>query len=136
MIELTIMGEPLPQTRPRYDGRGKFVRVYYADKFLDYRKSVATQAAKQYKGDPLCGPLRIDVTIFRPMQKSGSKVVHAKKLSGLIRPVEKGDVDNYFKSVTDPLTGLIWVDDAQIVEAHISKFYSTDPRVEIKVEEI
>ena len=51
-------------------------------------------------------------------------------------PTIKGDVDNYFKAVTDPLTGLVWVDDAQIVEAYIKKYYSNDPRVVIEVETI
>ncbi|AGP67713.1 Holliday junction resolvase [Lacticaseibacillus paracasei] len=97
---------------------------------------MAVAARDQYAGEPLSGPLICRVTIYRPIQQTGSKRLKRDKAAGVVRPVIKGDVDNYFKAVTDPLTGIVWVDDAQIVEAHIAKFYSNEPHVEIYIEQI
>lgn len=136
MIKINVPGEPVPQGRPRFASRGKFVSTYDPPKSKAYKNDVAAAARDQYAGEPLSGPLICRVAIYRPIQQTGSKRLKADKAAGIVRPVIKGDVDNYFKAVTDPLTGIVWVDDAQIVEAHIAKFYSNDPHVEIYVEQI
>lgn len=136
MIKIIVDGEPVPQGRPRFASRGKFVTAYDPPKSKAYKKLVTAAAEKQYQGEPMPGPLKCQVIVYRPIQKSGSKAERVKKAQGFIRPTIKGDIDNYFKAVTDPLTGLVWVDDAQIVEATITKWYSATPRVEITVEEL
>lgn len=55
--------------------------------------------------------------------------------AGFIRPTTKPDIDNVQKAVMDALTGVWYVDDSQIVESHVGKWYSENPRVEVTVEE-
>ncbi|WP_179396343.1 RusA family crossover junction endodeoxyribonuclease [Lacticaseibacillus absianus] len=136
MIKLVISGEPVPQGRPRFARRGSFTTAYDPKTSKDYKAHVAEEAGRQYQGPPVAGAIACDVKVYRPIQKAGSKAVRAAKAGGLIRPTVKGDIDNYFKAITDPLTGLVWVDDAQIVDAHISKFYSVDPHVEISITQL
>ena len=133
-VRMTIHGEPVPQGRPRVYRTKSGVRGVDPPKSRAYKQLIKAGASKIYTIDPLTGPLRCDVTVYRPIQKSTSKCKHQQKANGDILPTIKGDVDNYFKAVTDTLTGLVWVDDAQIVEAHITKLYSDDPRVVIEVE--
>lgn len=136
MIRITIKGTPVPQGRPKFARRGSFVTAYDPKPSKDYKELVKAQALVQYQESPLEGALSCTVTIYRPIQQSGSKRQKLLKQRGQIRPTVKGDVDNYFKAVTDPLTGIAWVDDAQIVDAHIHKFYSDDPRVEVEITEL
>jgi len=136
MIEITISGEPVPMSRPRVAVRGKFATAYYPKNVQAYKELVRLQVRAQYKKAPLSQPLRVDVRIYRSIQKSGSKRLKMDKQNGVVRPTGKPDVDNYFKAVTDPMNGIVWNDDGQIVEATISKFYSDDPRAEVIVEQL
>ena len=51
------------------------------------------------------------------------------------RAERRGDWDNFAKAVTDPMSGLAWPDDRQIVEAIVSMYVDRkNPRVEVRVE--
>ncbi len=65
--------------------------------------------------------------------KSFSKTKAAAAERGELRPSEKPDVDNYIKDIKDGLNKVLWQDDSQMVDLHVSKFYSEKPRIEIKV---
>ena len=52
---------------------------------------------------------------------------------GLIRPLSKPDFDNLSKKYSDMYNGNVWLDDSLVVDAHIHKYYSVLPRVEIKL---
>lgn len=136
MIKLTIPSEPIAQGRPRFVSRGKFVSTYDPPKSKAYKELVAQYAREQYHGEPLDCPLYIVLNVFRPVQKSISKIERARRLSGAHRPIVKPDIDNLFKAVTDACTGVVWKDDNQIVSTKSDKFYSEEPRVEIYVEEL
>ena len=56
--------------------------------------------------------------------------------SGDMRPVKRPDWDNVGKIVTDALNGVAYDDDSQIVSASVEKYYSEEPRTEIKIERI
>lgn len=46
----------------------------------------------------------------------------------------KSDWDNFHKLSMDALTGIVWADDSQIVEANVRKEYDPKkPRIEIVV---
>ncbi|EFA26061.1 RusA family crossover junction endodeoxyribonuclease [Pediococcus acidilactici] len=136
MIKLRIDGEPVPQGRPKFVSRGKFVSAYDPPKSKTYKKLVAQSVREQYHGEPLDCPLYVVLNVFRPVQKSISKAERARKLSGVHRPTVKPDLDNYYKAVTDACTGIIWRDDALIVNVKMGKYYSEEPRVEMEVQEL
>ncbi|KMO45322.1 RusA family crossover junction endodeoxyribonuclease [Lacticaseibacillus rhamnosus] len=136
MIRLTIPGEPVAQGRPRFSRRGKYVSTYDPPKSRGYKEYIKQIARQELHIEPLTGSIRINVKVYRGIQKSDSKLTRRKKQDGIIRPTVKPDVDNYYKSVSDALTGILWEDDNQIVEIHVGKWYSDHPRIEIEVEEI
>lgn len=134
---IVVPGEPVPQGRPRVYRTPRGVRGVDPAKSRRYKALVSQQAQRQWHGEPLSGPLAVNVTIYRSIQQSGSKRLKTAKQAGAIRPTVKPDVDNYYKAVSDALTGIAWVDDNQIVEISVAKFYDDGggPRAEIEVED-
>lgn len=133
MIKIIIPLEPVAQSRPRFTRQGKFVKTYDPPKSKAYKKQVMMIAQQQYHDEPIAkgNPLILQVTFYRSIQKSLSKAEHERRLRGDILPFVKPDIDNYFKAVTDALTGVIWADDNQITDVKMSKRYSDNPRTEI-----
>lgn len=136
MIEIVIPGEAEPQGRPRATIAGGRVRVYDPAKSRNYKEYVALIARQNAPEKPLSGSLRVRVEIYRGMLKSFSRQKKKLAEARLLRPTTKPDLDNSAKSVLDACNGIIYKDDAQIVDLSVSKFYSENPRVEIRVEEI
>lgn len=56
--------------------------------------------------------------------------------AGVIRPTKKPDMDNCIKIIADALNKIAYHDDTQIVDCQVRKFYSDDPRVEVRILEI
>jgi Holliday junction resolvase RusA-like endonuclease len=46
-------------------------------------------------------------------------------------PKVKPDLDNVAKAVLDAINGIVYVDDAQVINLVATKRYATDPRVEV-----
>lgn len=83
---------------------------------------------------PWTGAVQLSITIRRSIPKSWTKDQQRDAREGLIRPTSTPDWDNYGKLVSDALNGLFYEDDAQVVDAMVSKHYTCGtPRVEVKV---
>jgi Holliday junction resolvase RusA-like endonuclease len=67
--------------------------------------------------------LRLDFYLARPqsLQKR------------IVRPIKKPDVDKLVRGVLDSLTGSIFVDDSQVVQLMVGKWFGQPERVEISV---
>jgi Holliday junction resolvase RusA-like endonuclease len=50
-----------------------------------------------------------------------------------VPPLKKPDADNILKIITDPLSGLLWRDDCQIIDAHVNKVYSDAAHVSVRI---
>lgn len=132
MIQFTVYGEPVAQGRPRFSTINGHAVAYDPAKSRDYKHYVRLVASQHKPDKPLEGPLALYVNVYRSIPKSFSKKKHKQAENGEIRPVTKPDVDNYLKGIKDALKGVIWNDDNQVVSVNISKWYSEQPRIEIK----
>ena len=140
-IKLVIYGEPVAQGRPRFTTVHGFARAYDPAKSRNFKQWVrlcAIQAVKKIDGfKPFQNACIVDVTFYRHIPSSWSKKKRTEADSGVIRPVSKNDIDNLYKCVTDACTGLLWVDDGIITDAHIRKRYTAElARTEIIVKEV
>lgn len=140
-IKLVIYGEPVPQGRPRFARIGKYVHAYDPQKSKDYKQLVRFWITQQLKKiedwKPLENALYVDITFHLSIPTSWSKKKRIEAANGLIRPISKNDIDNLYKCVTDGATGLLWVDDGIITDAHIRKRYTAElARTEIIVKEV
>lgn len=140
-IKLVIYNEPIPQGRPRFARIGKYVHAYDPEKSKKYKEQVrlwATQQLKKLDGFQLFkNPIYVEITFYLPIPSYWSKKKRIEAAQGITRPAKKPDLDNLYKSLTDALNGLLWVDDAIITDAHIKKRYTAEvTRTEIIVKEV
>lgn len=119
-INIVLEGQPL-STGHLYKVacRGKFPTVYMTADGKKLKESYQWQAKSQYRRQkPLQRELEVWITLY-----FGTK--------------RKSDWDNFHKISMDALSGIVWVDDVQIIESHVSKRYDKkNPRIEVEVREI
>ncbi len=131
-----VFGKPVPKGRARFRRIGKFVSTYTPKKTATYEQEVA-QVAKTAMGkqEPLETPVTVCIYIRLPIPASYSKVRKKACLDGFEKPTKKPDLDNTAKSILDGMNGIVYVDDAQIVNLHVTKVYSETPAVEVLIVE-
>lgn len=120
MIKLRFDIPPFPKQRPRFTFRGQ---TYTPKETREYEALIKLMAKAMYKGNPLEGALKVRLMFF----------VKRGKTVRLTLPHRKPDLDNFIKSVTDALNGVVWWDDAQIVELTALKRYGV-PAIVLEVE--
>ncbi len=134
MIVIDFIGIPKGQRRPRFTRRG---HAYKAPESRAHEQSLGWAAKQAMAGrKPLSGALMVSVDAYFPVPKSWSKRDRAAALIGEIRPTGRPDADNIEKTVGDSLNKIVWLDDAQIVDAEIHKYYSAKPLLHIEVTEL
>lgn len=115
-MTITLLGEPKSTSHIyHYTCRGRFPSMYMTAQGKALKTDYQWQARSQFKGEPLKGPLEIDVTLFHGI----------KRVS---------DWDNFHKLSQDALSGIVWDDDSQVIDAHVHKRYDkAQPRIVITI---
>lgn len=104
-------------------------------KSKDWRRTVAYEARQVFKGELLRGALRVSFTFYRPRPQG-----HLGK-TGLTKtgrespyPTTKPDALKLARAAEDALTGVVWGDDAQIVDEVLAKRWGEPARMECTIE--
>jgi Holliday junction resolvase RusA-like endonuclease len=105
--------------------------MYTPEETVVYEEFVRECFNEKYKGKSLTGELKLHVVAYFTIGQSLPKKKQQHMLMNLIRPVKKPDWDNLGKIVSDALNKVAYHDDSAIVDAHVEKFYSDEPRVEV-----
>lgn len=137
MRKFKIPGKVQAKQRPRMNLHNG--RVYTPQPTINYENFVKKcywDYASQNGWAPFENAIRAEIEVFMPVAKSDSKKKRELKLSGQIRPTMKPDNDNIAKSVLDALNGLAYVDDKQIVELKVDKYYGAEPYVHVQLTEL
>ena len=133
-VEFTVPGTPVAKGRPRFSRQGPFVRTYTPDKTYRYEQLVQLSFI-QSEQPKLSGAVKVRILAYFPIPKSASKKKQKMMAEGEIRHTTKPDGENVSKAILDGLNKIAYDDDSNIVELHIEKWYSDDPRAEIYIEE-
>lgn len=131
MIRIVLSGPPMGKERVRFvKATG---RAFTPERTVNYESRLALAGQQQMNGrPPLEGPLSVTVKAYMPIAKSWPKKRIAAALAGTERPTKKPDADNFGK-ILDGLNMVVWADDEQIVDLHVEKHYSDQPRMEVEV---
>jgi Holliday junction resolvase RusA-like endonuclease len=136
-IEFTVPGQPVPKGRPRFSRGKSFVRTYTPEETKNYEAYVRYFAAQAMRGVKVIEEaVKLTVEINLKIPKSESQKRKALMLEGRILPTKKPDGDNVLKALKDAINGLVWRDDAQVVDGRYLKRYSESPCLRVTVETI
>ena len=136
MVTFKVDANPVGKQRARYVKRGNFVQAYTPEKTRTY-ETLIRDAAIEAMGtsEPLETPVTLYLYIRVPIPKSHSKKKVEACLNGLDQPIKKPDASNILKSVEDGMNGIVYKDDSQIINLHVTKVYSTLAGVDVCVKE-
>ena len=136
MVTYLVEGNPVGKGRPKFARRGNFVSTYTPTKTRDY-EDLIKESARQAMGsaEVLETPVTVAIYITVPIPASYSKKRTEACLNGSEQPLKKPDASNILKSVEDGLNGVVYKDDSQIVNIHVTKVYSSQGGVDICVKE-
>lgn len=133
-VKFIVMGPPKGKGRPRFRKIGNYVKVSTPPDTVNYENLVKLeyeyQCNKYYFGEKELG---MKLTTYYSIAKSTSKKKKEQMLNGTIHPTKKPDCDNVLKIVADSLNHIAYKDDAQIIEAQVSKQFAEIPRVEVEI---
>lgn len=133
-IVFTVPGEPRGKGRPRFSRTG---HTYTDSETVAYERTIAAWYRRAHGAFrwPVEAFLEVEVVAYLPIPKSATKAQRAGMEAGTILPSRKPDVDNVVKVVLDALNGVAYKDDARVYRALVTKYYGTDPRLEIRMKE-
>jgi Holliday junction resolvase RusA-like endonuclease len=126
MIRFHIPAIPIAQPRQRHRvmqsaGRAFAMNFTPSKHPVQAFKATARMAAQTaYQGAPLEGPIVLRVLFLMPRP---GRLRWKKRPMPREWHTSKPDLDNLEKSLKDALSGLIWIDDAQVCEVRKQKLY-------------
>lgn len=128
-IGFTVFGKPQPQGSTKaFIPKGWTKPILTSDnaKLKPWRQDVSSLALEAMSGEqPIIGPVALTVRFYFEKPKSSGKRVTAK--------TTKPDIDKCLRSILDSLTGIVFKDDAQVVQVECSKEFGTPERAYIEV---
>lgn len=132
MITFVVPGSPQGKGRPRVGTISGRARVFTPAKTVAYEGLIAHAAQQAMAGRPLIdGPVSCAIAIDAPIPASWSKRKQAAALAGELMPTTRPDLDNVVKAIFDGCNGVLWCDDAQIVDLSVRKRYAATPGVRV-----
>ena len=132
MLRFTVPGEPRGKGRPRFVSTPRGGRAYTPAETVSYERMIAW-CAKQAGGVIIDGPIKLTVDVFMQIPRSASRKRQIEMREGRDWPSKRPDLTNVVKCVEDGLNGILYKDDAQIVDLTVRKFWSDEPRIEVIV---
>jgi Holliday junction resolvase RusA-like endonuclease len=133
-VTIVLLGEPVPFAhRQTKDGR-RYKPQKQANEHAALRKIAQGEMAGRL---PLEGALVMALYAELKIPRSWSMKKKNAAILGLTRPTSKPDLVNIIKQAEDALNGVVWLDDAQVVEYdRPRKVYGKQPKLVITVSKL
>lgn len=130
-IEFTIPGVPTAWARARTNGK----RHFTPGKQRHAMAVVESLAWEAMKGEaPMDGPLTMSIDAVWQFPTSWSE----KKKNALLAQYKtsRPDADNVAKLIADSLNGIVFTDDAQVVNLHVFKCYGPSAMTRVTIQKL
>ena len=140
-FELKSLKEPDNYVRERYTSRGKRFYNPKASIMETLKQEMKTQIPYEHKiyleklvrNKEAEYYVHLDFDFYVKIPKADSIKTTVLKEKKVIRPAISPDIDNFNKLIMDSLHDVLYDDDKRIVAANSNKYYSINPRTEIRV---
>ena len=125
-----VRGLPAPQGSKRaivnrFSGRAALIES--SARVKPWRADIREAATTEMRGGaPSSGPLSVSIAFVFPRPKShfgSGRNASIQKESAPKHHTGKPDLDKLARAALDAMTGIVYLDDAQIVQLHLSKRY-------------
>lgn len=135
-VRFFVPGEPAPGGSKKIIPNrktGRPIIVEDCKRTASWRRSVALAARRAWPGHPLDGPLSLHVIFLRQRPKThfrtsgGKQTAEVKDWAARELPTTKPDTTKLLRSTEDALTGIVWRDDAQVIEQAAAKAFGPEP---------
>lgn len=103
--------KPVPKGRPRV---GKWGGVFTPKETRNFEKLVGDWVKAIYTKKPTEKALKVNISFYFKRAKSNTKKFHT----------QKPDLDNVAKAILDSIEGIIFVNDSQIIELNLDKYFA------------
>jgi Holliday junction resolvase RusA-like endonuclease len=140
-LEFTVLGRPQPAGSKRafrHPSTSRIVVVDDAKGSRPWKQQIAGAAlAAKPDGEFLAGPLAVELVfvLARPKGHFGTgRNATTVRASAPQLPIVKPDLDKLSRAVLDACTGVVWHDDAQVVDKRARKTYGSPERCEVRID--
>lgn len=132
----TVDGIPAPMGSHKHIGRGRIINDN--PRTAEWQNAVRWSFRQAYRGEPTAGCVMVILTFYFPHNKGH---YGTGRNAGKLKPSApigctykvKPDLDKLVRAVLDCGTGILWVDDAQVVHLTCQKEWSESPRMEFDI---
>jgi crossover junction endodeoxyribonuclease RusA len=120
IVEVRVLGVPIPQGSMRSPAAG--VVLHSSGKVRPWREAMGWALRSAMKAQPVPGAVSVSLQFTLPLPKKPR--VFADRAP---------DLDKLVRAALDALTGVVIVDDGQVVEVYAHKHYADEVGVRIMV---
>ena len=129
-----VPGTPVSKARPRFTRYGS---AYTPAATAAYERSVqqwAQLAMLNSKRKTTTAPVAVSIHLYFPIPESWSKKKKERAILGEEYP-SSVDIDNCAKALLDGCNGIVFADDSQVIDLHVTKAYGLEPKARVFVTE-
>ena len=128
MPRVIIPIRAVPKARARHTSINGIHRSYTPKTTAKFEQTIKHEIEK-LKLKPSDKPISLSVTFTFKLPDSSPKY-YSENINYIAHTV-KPDLDNLLKSIKDAMNRVAWLDDAQVVDTLMSKFYGSDDYIVI-----
>ena len=135
-ITISLLGEPVAFARSRISRGGIHYTPAEQRNTMAALRMAAQQAMEHASAAVFDEPLSLTLLSEHRIPYTWSKKKQARALLGELRPAKKPDIDNLYKLAADAFSGVVYRDDALIVEVWLRKVYGNQPKLVCTIQPI
>lgn len=135
MIVLDVIGNPAPQGSKRAfvnKRTGRPIIVESSKHVATWREDVRVAAREKFD-TPLTGPISVSIVFSFARPTSQNDKYGQPRKSAPLRKITRPDLDKLIRSTFDALTGIAWLDDAQVWSMSAAKLFDARPGAMIEI---